>query len=428
MRLLGILACIGVAACVVVGCDVYNEELIETSTAGVPPRPPAETSSEADGETLVFALKDVFVEQSAENAGRIGIDLDGTVTTSQETASCRPREINGEVVGQSVVDGDKGIDNSLGTTLLPAASAVLPCLQDNLALTMGRGVGTILVVIRDWNGEDDDASVTATLTTSVAGTSEDPSLVGFGPGSDVDLVYMDGNQDQSAPNPGWAGHDSWFVDPVDFETGPNAAPDLERPRVVHPEAYVAFRRLVVPLVSNSGFILIAGDGSIPSDGTMSVFVNGGFMMGDISQDRSRLDHGLFTGRMTLETLGAATSNIGICAFNATVIETLFGEYADVPSDPTIDGLDTECDAFSLGVTFTGVSGQLAGAAPSSRPLPHPCAGTTDAPSIDRCCPSEWAAGRTRQETCDSTPKGIKAAAFDALPETIQLPVLEPDYL
>ncbi|MDH3728030.1 MAG: hypothetical protein OER77_10915, partial [Myxococcales bacterium] len=128
MRLLHWIGCtFGTLAWIAVsGCDVYDARLIEDSVAGAPPRPPAETSSPDDAETLVFALKDVYIEQSAENAARIGIDLDSAVTTGQDDASCQPRKVDGEVVGQAVVDGNKGIDNSLGTSILPTVGAVLP--------------------------------------------------------------------------------------------------------------------------------------------------------------------------------------------------------------------------------------------------------------------------------------------------------------
>lgn len=409
------------------GCNVYDQTLIEDSTAGVPPRPPADTSSEADSETLAFAMKDVFVEQSAENAARIGLDLDTMVTTGQEDASCLPRKVDGEIVGQAVVDGEKGIDNSLGATLLPAAGAALPCLQDNLALTMGRGVGTIILWVRGWNGQRDDAHVSAMITPAVDGTHEDPSLVGFGLGSDVDLVYMDGAQDMPAPDPGWAATDSWYLDPADFENGENGQPSTDLPRIDHADAYVAFGRLVVPLLPDTGFKLIAGDGSLPSDGSMAVVVNGGFMMGDINEDQSKLEHGLFTGRFTIEKLGESTPNIGICAINATVIESLFGKYADITALPEDDGMGVECDAFSLGVTFVGVGGSVAGLAAASRPQLNPCVNGVDVP-IDRCCPSQWLAGRSRADTCNTGPKLFKAAAFDRLPSTVQVPVPEPDFL
>ena len=128
MRLLGWNCCtVGALVWIAVsGCNVYDPELIETSVAGAPPRPPAETSSPADVETLVFALKDIYITQSAENAVRIGIDLDSVTTTGQDDASCQPRKVDGEVVGQAVVDGEKGIDNSLGTTLLPTVGADTP--------------------------------------------------------------------------------------------------------------------------------------------------------------------------------------------------------------------------------------------------------------------------------------------------------------
>ena len=180
-------------------------------------------------------------------AARIGIDLDATVTTGRDDATCEPREVDGQVVGQSVVDGEKGIDNSLGATLLTTVGSSLPCLEDNLALTQGRGVGTILLWVQGWNGLPNDASVTAMLTTAVDGTSEDPSLVGFGRNDPVNLVYLQGNETEDAPNPEWDGEDSWFLDPVDFDDDPTGEPSLDLPKTQQVDAYVASGRLVVPL-------------------------------------------------------------------------------------------------------------------------------------------------------------------------------------
>jgi hypothetical protein len=171
--------------------------------------------------------------------------------------------------------------------------------------------------------------------------------------------------------------------------------------------------------------LIAGDGSLPSDGAMEVIVDGGFMLGDISEDHTRIDRGLFVGRFSLEKLGETTLKIGMCALNATVIQGLLGQFADIQSSPEEDGTGAECDAFSTGVTFNGVAGQVAGLAVVSRPALAPCA-SAEPVEIDRCCPSEWLSGKTRVDTCNTPEKLIKAARFDALPGTVQIPVPEPD--
>jgi hypothetical protein len=410
------------------GCSVYDASLIQDGDGtAVPNRPPSNTSSPDDSESVVFALNDVFLRQTAEMAASIGIDLDATVTTGRDNATCEPRVEDGEVVAQAVVDGEIGIDNSIGTALLPTVGSALPCLEDNLALTQGRGVGTILLWVQGWNGLSNDASVTAMLTTAVDGTNEDPSLVGFGGSDPVNLVYSSGNQKVEAPDPGWDNQDSWFLDPVDFDTDESGAPSLDLPKAQQVDAYVSSGRLVVPLLPGTGFKLIAGDGSLPSDGAMTVTVNGGFMLGDISEDHRRLDRGLFVGRFSLEKLGETTPKIGMCALNATVIGTLLGQFADIQSSPEEDGTGAECDAFSTGVTFTGVAGQVAGLAAVSRPELAPCA-SAEPVETDRCCPSEWLSGKTRLDTCDTPEKIIKAALFDALPSTVQIPVPEPDLL
>jgi len=407
------------------GCSVYDASLIQSDDGtGVPNRPPSDTSSPDDSDSIVFALNEIFLRQTPEMAARIGIDLDATVTTGPDDATCQPRVEDGEVVAQAVVDGEKGIDNSIGTALLPTTGSALPCLEDNLALTQGRGVGTILLWVQGWNGLPNDASVTAILTTAVDGTNEDPSLVGFDD-DPVNLVYLSGSRKVEAPDPGWNNEDSWFLDPVDFGTDQSGAPSLDSPKAPHVDAYVSAGRLVAPLLPGTGFKLIGGDGSLPSDGAMAVIVNGGFMLGDISEDHTRIDRGLFVGRFSLEKLGETTLKIGMCALNATVIQGLLGQFADIQSSPEEDGTGAECDAFSTGVTFNGVAGQVAGLAVVSRPALAPCA-SAEPVEIDRCCPSEWLSGKTRVDTCTTPEKLIKAARFDALPGTVQIPVPEPD--
>jgi len=415
------------ALALLAACSVYDSSLVAEGNAGVPSRPVASTSSPDDAETLVYGLKDIYIRQSAEMAARIGIDLDTTTTSSRDDATCTPRSMDGRVVGQPVVDGYKGIDNSLGANLLPTVRSALPCLEDNIALTQGRGVGTVVLWVRDWNGQADDASVTVVLSTAVDGTTEDPSLVGFRASDPLILVYLDGPPSTPAPAPGWAFEDSWFLDPDDFHQGDSGLPSIDQPKLEQVDGYVAAGRLVVPLRDSTEFKLIAGDGSLLSDGGMAVVVNGGFLIGDVSADRERLDRGLFTGRFSIEKLGAATPAIGMCNINASVIEALFGQFADIQSAPGGDGLGLECDAFSLGVTFNGVAGRIAGLADFARPALEPCASSQPVP-VDRCCPSEWLYGATRIETCDTLETVEKAARFDSLPSGIEIPVPAPEPL
>jgi hypothetical protein len=263
------------------------------------------------------------------------------------------------------------------------------------------------------------------LTTAVDGTNEDPSLVGFRGSDPINLVYLSGGQGAEAPDPGWDNADSWFLDPSDFNMDTSGQASLDLPKVQQVDGYVALGRLVVPLVAGTEFKLIAGDGTVSSDGAMTVVVNGGFIMGDISEDQASLDHGLFAGRFSIDKLGEATPRIGMCDINATVIESLFGQFADIQQSPDRDGIGAECDAFSLGVTFNGVAGQIAGLAESSRPELEPCA-AGEPVEVDRCCPSEWLSGKARAAVCDTPGKINKAARFDALPSTVQIPVPAPE--
>ena len=69
------------------GCSVYDSSLLE-GNAGVPDRPPENTSSLDDSESVAFALRNIFLRQSAEMAARIGLDLDATVTTGPDDVTC----------------------------------------------------------------------------------------------------------------------------------------------------------------------------------------------------------------------------------------------------------------------------------------------------------------------------------------------------
>lgn len=408
------------------GCSVYDSALIEGGVAGVPDRPAAGTSSPDDSESLLFALNDIFLGQTAELAASIGVDLDGTMTTGPSDATCDPPTDEGEVVGQSVPDGEKGIDNAIGSLLLPTTETALPCLEDNLALTQGRGIGTVVIWVQGWNGRADDAQVSVILTNSVDGTSEDPSLVGFGSHDPFNLVYLDGDQSVEAPDPAWVGRDAWFLDPADFDSDETGKPSLDQPKTEQVDGYVKYGRLVVPLLPETAFKLIAGDGTIPSDGDMTIVVNGGYMMGDISEDRSRLERGLFAGRLTLEKLSDITPKVGMCAFDADLMRTLLGQFADIPGLPEDDGQGLECDAFSVGVTFSAVAGRIGGIGAFSRPGLEPCE-QAELVTVDLCCPSEWQKGKSRFETCDSPEKVVKAARFDAQSNVTAIPVPVPAY-
>jgi len=422
----GLGRCTGLCSLVLLlACSVYDSALIDAGVAGLPARPAASTSSVDDRESLLFALNEIFLRQSAEMAARVGIDLDSTMTTGPSDATCVPPTVDGEVVGQAVVDGDKGVDNAIGSLLLPAVGTALPCLEDNLALTQGRGIGTVLVWVRDWNGLDNDASVSVVLTNAVDATSEVPSLVGFAESDPVNLVYLGDRQGVEAPPPRWNGQDYWYLDPADFDTGESGQPSLDLPKDPQLDAYVSYGRLVVLLRPGTAFELIAGDGSLPSDGDMTIAVNGGYLLGDIDEGRTGLARGLFAGRLTLEKLAQITPKVGLCAFDAELMQTLIGQFADIVGFPEDDSTGIECDAFSVGVTFKAVVGQVAGLAASSRSELEPCANTGPA-QPDRCCPSEWMSGKSRAETCDTFEKVIKAARFDSLSPAIVVPVPEPE--
>ena len=68
------------------GCSVYDPALIAEGNAYVPARPSDSTSSPDDSETLVFALKDIYIRQSTE---MVGFRASSTQSSSKSTPTWR---------------------------------------------------------------------------------------------------------------------------------------------------------------------------------------------------------------------------------------------------------------------------------------------------------------------------------------------------
>src|SRR5690606_17761315 len=81
------------------------------------------------------------------------------------------------------IDGEGGIDNSFGHNLFPVVDLTVPDLQETSRRYQQRGVGSVLIVVRGWNGEADDPrvqvvmGVTVFATTGTAGDTEPPEVV-----------------------------------------------------------------------------------------------------------------------------------------------------------------------------------------------------------------------------------------------------------
>lgn len=392
--------------CLVIGllsCSVYDSSLIDEGLAGVPGRPAASTSSRTDAEEAVFALRNVSLDQSDERWRRFGLDLDGMNTSSSE-ADHECVAANGE----PVLDGEKGIDNAFGQFVLPSVLQLLPCLEDNIALNQGRGLGTVLLRIREWNGTPNDAKVDVAVVSAVDGTSLDDvsGVRWFGSA----LLMPDGTDE--APPPMWDGDDVFFVDPGSLVAG-----DIDYPLVWKTDAYISSGRVVLPVDTATTFVFLTGPGSF------GLSLNG-YFIADISEDGQTLEKGLLAGRFSGGELVATLEPLGICneGIRDSVTSMLTGNL-DLRIDPNLGSREEPCTASSIAFSFQGIRARIADTiAPTELPIPDPCeVAQGGAPAFDLCCRSvELASPDQVPESCAAE----QLEQFSSLPNPIPVPLEE----
>lgn len=390
-------------------CSVYDPSAIERGLAGVPDRPPAETSSKGDGEEAIFAFRNISLDHSGDRWRRFGLDLDGMQTESaDEVSECVTAN------GSSVVDGERGIDNAFGQHVLPTVVGLISCLEDNIALNQGLGFGTVLLRLREWNGTPNDAKVDVSVVSAVDGTSiDDVSALTWGGPVGATLMLPAGAGE--APPPAWDGEDVYFVDPASLVAG-----DIDISLVWKTDAYISNGRVVLPLDTATTFVFLTGPGSF----SLSL---DGFLIADISEDGETLTKGFIAGRYSAGELVATLEPLGICddSFRDS-ITSLLTDNLDVRIDPTLGSSDDPCTASSVAFTFHGVRARIADEiAPVALPIPDPCATGGPAsgpePAFDRCCRSvELQSPSSLPDDCSEQQLDL----YRTLPNPIPVPLEE----
>ena len=266
---------------------------------GTPSRtPPARPAGEdADGPEVVFALKEVLLNQRAEWQN-IGFDLDGLCSEPPvPMIECEPP--NAPDVSP-LLDGNAGIDNAFGGELFPTIELVFPELDTTAAESAEVGVGAVILWLRGWNGTANDPRVDVTLSQSVTGTSgtaEQTEAPEAEIGEDY-LPYAPGTMDQ-LPEPAWDGNDWLWLREETFFMGA-----LDRPRVRDDNAYVADGQLVLRLPDRVE-IVFAGDGR-----GIRVKLSDAVAVGTFNEDLTRLEPVTFGGRWSIIDLLDTASSIG----------------------------------------------------------------------------------------------------------------------
>ncbi len=307
---------------------------------------------------MLFALRDVNLNQDGDRWKNIGLDLDGLDSQLPvPEVECIPPNTEAE----PETDGTEGIDNAFGHRLFPIVALALPELESGARLNQAAGLGTILLNVSGWNGERNDPRIDAVLSQSAAGTSASADSVSF---SGYQLMQGIG----LAPAPAWDGNDNYFARDDTFFRG-----DITQPIVRDDNAYISDGTAVMRLPDRIDILFFAG-----ADAGVRVRLTDGFAIARLSDDLQAFEVATVSGRWSIIDLLDTGENIGICIGTPErrIVETQLDTIADVRSRPDTGGDGVICDAISLGASFTGLRANLVGLGPS-RDLPNPCGSTSD---------------------------------------------------
>ena len=326
----------------------------------IPPRPDSSFEGESI-EALTFAIRrPVFDQTMNDQWKQIGLNVDGfdTQDGNLDDVECLP------VGGGIASDGENGIDNVFGSTLIPlvTVSPALANVHQDLRDAQEIGNATLILHMTGYNGNRDDPQVRAFISQSVAGTSMSLSNVSF-----VDGLLIETSSGNLATLPGWDGTDHWYVRDDGF-----AASMFANPQILDDNAYVSGGKLVFRLPERSQFLFLTDEIGIVIKLTQATIIV------EIKEDLSGLGPLNLGGRMSVNDFLDTADSAGVCV--GTPLQMTFDislrRMADVLAAPGgAGGPSSLCDSISMGVLFEeGVRAQgVPIVVPSPYYIPNPCA-------------------------------------------------------
>ncbi|MCB9661414.1 MAG: hypothetical protein H6726_27455 [Sandaracinaceae bacterium] len=359
--------CLGASA-----CSVFDPSLVEgeTGCAGrVPPSRVSEPDSPGD-QTYVVILRDILIDQSGDAGSAadapwrtIGFNLDGLCTTQNDLRTeCAPTAEGLPIQ----VDGEEGIDNTFGNSFFPVLMLGADGIDTDLIMTQQRGIGAVLLLIDDWNGEQNDSRVTVTVTQTVFGTPGDG-----GAAPDVTVIgseaFVDAGGTMPAPLPNWDGDDYFWARRDTFIAG-----DVATPNVRVTTAYVTDGVLVARLPDRTPIRLVGT--TVGVDVTLTDLVAAGNVYEMFIDPQPTPPKVIVSGRWGFNDMVAQGPNVGVCIGTPLyrTLQILLNGMVDVLQDPPAEPDPTlPCDALSVAVTFDGYTGHFGGLA-DGQDIPSPC--------------------------------------------------------
>ncbi|MCA9532664.1 MAG: hypothetical protein KC593_03260 [Myxococcales bacterium] len=318
----------------------------------------------------MVVLRDILIDQRGEPGDDpatapwrdIGFNLDNLCTTATEAATeCRPPSEGLPIQ----VDGNDGIDNTFGNSFFPVLSLGAAGIDTDLIMTQERGVGAVLLLIDDWNGEPNDSRVTVTVTQTVFGT---PGAPGGGP-PNINIVGSEAFQpdDSPAPPPNWDGNDYFWGRSDTF-----IANDVNTPNVRVTTAYVTDGVLVARLPDRTPIKLVGT--TLGVEVTLTDLLATGNVYEMFFDPQPTPPRVIVAGRWGFNDMIAQGPNVGVCIGTPLfrTLQTILSNMIDVLQDPPEEpDPNLPCDALSVAVTFDGYVGRFGGIA-LGQDIPSPC--------------------------------------------------------
>jgi hypothetical protein len=341
------------------------------------PAPPASADPGVDSVDFVAAVRSMnFGEDDLDNGPTVGYDLDNRCTCQGEESSCNVPEW----ATADHCDGPEGRDNAASQLFawLTVFASNLSSQQQSEAAEQGDW--SLLIRVRDYNGQANDDRVTLSLYPS-PGLDKDPCL-------------------EPTPTPNWDGNDRWPI-PAHVLGGyvggggvgggqgqggcggtGGSEWDVDDAVYTDVNAYVTDWTVVANL-PEAGMVLSSGGTATPLN------ITAGFITARIEQVASgwALRDGIFAGRWRISDFFEMLSTIEnagsyLCTDHPVydAIKSAVCEYPDIAAE--LAGPTTPCDALSFGMGLEADPAQI-GVVLESPTAPSECPPGTD-PADDQC--------------------------------------------
>lgn len=293
------------------------------SNVGLPPGPGPEKPG--DGPGAVFAISKLYLGDTDRSGvkgtsawKKFGFNLDGKVSTDASTDLCKPRK--GGKKSSVYPDGENGIDNAFGKTILPVIVGVAPDASKSVNESIGEGTFTIMFDIEKLGASAD----------------YNPLMTRLYGGGDLGGA------------PKWDGNDEWPIlrELLDDPTDPTST------KVQFPKSYVTGNTWVSG--SKQSIELNLGIQGI----NLKLTIGAALMAMDLDEAHKGAGNGTIAGVIDTEgfitELKKVAGNFSKDLCEGSTIDSIatqLEQASDIMKDGTAGDPSRECDGISIGLGF-----------------------------------------------------------------------------